>query len=73
MSNFSLSYDYKKKEKKDKDREIFISIRNRNENSLLEIKKNGNLVEFFTYWRNEKTTKFVLPLELFEKIYKDIM
>ncbi|KFN04330.1 hypothetical protein D0U04_00400 [Bacillus clarus] len=70
MINFSLNYDYKHKEKKDE--KSFVSIRDRGENALLEVKKSGDTVEIVTYWRSDKTTKFSLPLELFEKLYKDI-
>ncbi|GAB6520499.1 hypothetical protein [Bacillus cereus] len=70
MSNFNLNYDYKQSEKRNG--ENFVSIRDKGENALLEVKKNGNTVEIVTYWRGDKTTKFSLPLELFEKLYKDI-
>ncbi|MGG2091548.1 hypothetical protein AB1283_02230 [Bacillus sp. S13(2024)] len=50
-----------------------MSVRDKSENSLLEVEKKGDRVEIVTYWRNEKTTKFTLPLELFEKISKDII
>ena len=49
-----------------------MSVRDKGENALLEVEKKGNQVNIVTYWRNEKTTKFSLPLELFEKMYKDI-
>jgi hypothetical protein len=71
MSNFSLNYDYKQKDKKNGN--SFVSVRDKGENALLEVEKKGNNIEIVTYWRNEKTTKFTLPLELFEKMYKDII
>jgi len=70
MSNFSFNYDYKHREKKDG--KSFVSIRDKGENALLEVKKSENTVEIVTYWRSDKTTKFSLPLELFEKLYEDI-
>jgi hypothetical protein len=70
MSYFHLNYDYKQKEKKNGN--SFISVRDKGENALLEVEKKGNQVDIVTYWRNEKTTKFSLPIELFEKMYKDI-
>lgn len=71
MSNFSLIYDYKKKKKNNGNRSV--SIRDKGENALLEVEKKGNQVEIVTYWRGDKTTKFTLPLELFERMYNDII
>jgi hypothetical protein len=50
-----------------------VSIRDKGENALLEVEKKGNQVEIVTYWRGDKTTKFTLPLELFERMYNDII
>lgn len=66
----SLNYDYKQKEKRNGD--SFVSVRDKGENALLEVQRKGNTVEIVTYWRSDKTTKFSLPLELFEKLYEDI-
>ncbi|SDM50735.1 hypothetical protein SAMN04488137_0476 [Fictibacillus solisalsi] len=71
MGSFSLNYDYKHKEKKNGNR--FVSVRDKGENALLEVEKKGNQIELVTYWQNDKTTKFKLPLELFEKMYKDMI
>ncbi|PAD84565.1 hypothetical protein CHH57_04045 [Niallia circulans] len=66
-----MNYEYKQTEKKNGDR--LISVRDIGENALLEVEKKGNMVEIITNWQNFKTTKYSLPVELFEKIYKDIM
>ncbi len=65
-----IYYDYKQQNKRNGN--IFVSIRDKGENALLEVEKKGDQVDIITNWRNEKTTKFSLPLELFEKLYKDI-
>lgn len=65
-----MSYEYKEKEKKDG---LCVSIRDRGENSLLEVEIKRNNVEIVTYVRNEKTTHFKMPLELFELMYKKLM
>lgn len=70
MNYLNLNYDYKQKEKKYGNR--IVSVRDKGENSLLEVVKKGNQVELITYWRNDKTTKFTIPIELFEKMFKDI-
>jgi hypothetical protein len=70
MNQLNLNFEYKQKEKKNGNR--FVSVRDKGENALLVVEKKGNLVEIITYWKNEKTTKFTIPLELFEKIYNDI-
>ncbi|NRD81089.1 hypothetical protein HPT25_27740 [Bacillus sp. BRMEA1] len=70
MSNFGFNYEYKQKEKKNGN--SFVSVRDIGENSLLEVVKKGNTVEIITNIMNFKTTKFSLPLELFEKMYNDI-
>ncbi|KSU85925.1 hypothetical protein AS030_02695 [Fictibacillus enclensis] len=66
-----MNYDYKHKEKKNGN--SFVSVRDKGENALLEVEKKGNQIELVTYWQNDKTTKFKLPLELFEKMYKDMI
>ncbi|AYV69823.1 hypothetical protein C2I06_02620 [Niallia circulans] len=66
-----MNYEYKQTEKKNGDR--LISVRDIGENALLEVEKKGNMVEIITNWQNFKTTKYSLPVELFEKIHKDIM
>lgn len=71
MSNFGFNYEYKQKERKNGN--SLISVRDIGENALLEVEKKGNKVEIKTNWMNEKTTKFSLPLELFDKLYKDII
>ncbi|WP_328587383.1 hypothetical protein [Gottfriedia luciferensis] len=70
MNYMNLNYEYKQKEKKNGNR--FVTVRDKGENSLLEVERKGNQVEIITYWKNEKTTKFTIPLELFEKMFKDI-
>lgn len=66
-----MNYEYKEKVKKNGNQ--FISIRDKGENSLLEVERKGNLIELVTYWRNENTTRFTIPLDLFEKIYKGMI
>lgn len=70
MSNFSLNYDYK--QNVNKNGNCFVSVRDKGENALLEVEKKGDQIEIVTR-RNEKTTKFSIPLELFENMYKDII
>ncbi len=70
MKNSNIYYDYKQKEKKNGNK--LILVRDKGENALLEVEKKGDQVEIVTYWQNEKTTRFSLPLELFEKLYEDI-
>ncbi|PFH90723.1 hypothetical protein [Bacillus sp. AFS088145] len=70
MKYINLNYEYKQKEKKNGNR--FVSVRDKGENSLLEVEKKGNQVEIITYWKNENTTKFIIPLELFKKMINDI-
>jgi len=60
-----MNYEYKEKEKKNRNQ--FVSIRDKGENPLLEVERKGNQIEIVTYWRNEKTTKFAMPVDLFEK------
>jgi hypothetical protein len=70
LSHFSINYDYKQKEKKNGGH--FVSIRDNVESALLEVEKKGNQVKMVIY-RSEKTNKFTLPLELFERMYNDII
>ncbi|MEH7419454.1 hypothetical protein V7266_29935 [Neobacillus drentensis] len=65
-----MNYEYKEKEKKNG---LYVSIRDKGENSLLEVVRKGNQVEIVTYVRNDKTTKFTLPVELFEKMSKGLI
>jgi hypothetical protein len=65
-----MNYEYKEKEKK---KGLYVSIRDNGENSLLEVERKGNQVEIVTYIRNEKTTKFTIPVELFEKLSKGMI
>ena len=65
-----MNYEYKEKEKKNGQ---FASNRAKGENSLLEVERKGNQVEIVTYVRNEKTTKFTMPVELFEKLSKEMI
>ncbi|MGX9136151.1 hypothetical protein ACWV26_17665 [Rummeliibacillus sp. JY-2-4R] len=71
MSNHNLFYDYKQQYKRNGN--VFVAIRDKGENALLEVEKKGDQVDIITNWRNEKTTKFSLPLELLEKLYNDII
>ncbi|KMY50215.1 hypothetical protein [Peribacillus loiseleuriae] len=66
-----MNYEYK--EKVNKNGNQFASIRDKGENSLLEVERKGNQIELVTYWRNEKTTKITIPVDLFEKIYKGMI
>ncbi|MGG0940701.1 hypothetical protein ABE143_00185 [Bacillus subtilis] len=62
--------DYIYKEKKNGNR--LISIRDKWENALTEFEQKGNQIDIVINYRNEKTTKFSLPIETFEKVYQDI-
>lgn len=62
--------DYIYKEKKNGNR--IISIRDKWENALIEFEEKGNQIDIVINYRNEKTTKFSLPIETFEKVYQDI-
>ncbi|NRE92820.1 hypothetical protein HRF54_17120 [Bacillus subtilis] len=62
--------DYIYKEKKNGNR--IISIRVKWENAFIEFEQNGNQIDIVINYRNEKTTKFSLPIETFEKVYQDI-
>lgn len=65
-----MNYEYKEKEKKNGNQ--FVSIRDKGENSLLEVEKKGNKIEIITYYRNEKTTRFTIPVDLFELMAKSM-
>ena len=65
-----MNYKYKEKEKKNGNQ--FVSIRDKGENSLLEVEKKGNKIEIITYYRNEKTTRFTIPVDLFELMAKSM-
>ncbi|MCY9377005.1 hypothetical protein MOF34_18360 [Bacillus sp. T17B1] len=62
--------DYIYKEKKNGNR--IISIRDKWENALIEFEQIGNQIDIMINYRNEKTTKFSLPIETFERVYHDI-
>ncbi|UQZ48046.1 hypothetical protein M1D69_00325 [Bacillus sp. PK3-037] len=62
--------DYIYKEKKNGNR--LISIRDKWENALIEFEQKGNQIDIVINYRNEKTTKFSLPIETFERAYHDI-
>ncbi|MBG9490202.1 hypothetical protein MKS87_21855 [Bacillus subtilis] len=62
--------DYIYKEKKNGNR--IISIRDKWENALIEFEQKGNQIDIVINYRNEKTTKFSLPIETFDKVYQDI-
>lgn len=64
-----MNYIYKKKEKKNGN--CIISIRDKWENALIEFEQKNNQIEIVINYRNEKTTKFSLPIETFEKVYED--
>lgn len=57
--------DYIYKEKKNGNR--IISIRDKWENALIEFEEKGNQIDIVINYRNEKTTKFSLPIELLRK------
>ncbi|MFJ7825729.1 hypothetical protein [Psychrobacillus sp. NPDC096623] len=40
---------------------------------MAQVERKGNQVEIVTYVRNEKTTKFTMPVELFEKLSKEMI
>ncbi len=65
-----MNYIYKKKEKKNGN--CIISIRDKWENALIEFEQKNNQIEIMINYRNEKTTKFSLPIETLEKVYEDI-
>jgi len=65
-----MNYEYKVKEKKNG---RYVLIRDKGENSLLEVERKGDQVEIITYVRNEKTTKFTIPVELFAKMSKGMI
>jgi hypothetical protein len=62
--------DYLYKEKKNGNR--IISIRDKWENALIEFEQKGNQIDIVINYRNEKTTRFSLPIETFERVYYDI-
>ncbi|MEC1549889.1 hypothetical protein P9D77_16450 [Bacillus rugosus] len=62
--------EYIYKEKKNGNR--IISIRDKWENALIEFEQKGNQIDIVINYRNEKTTKFSLPIETFERVYHDI-
>ncbi|AXC55073.1 hypothetical protein [Bacillus subtilis] len=62
--------DYIYKEKKNGNR--IISIRDKWENAFIEFEQKGNQIDIVINYRNEKTTKFSLPIETLEKVYQDI-
>lgn len=65
-----MNYNYKLQQRKNGNH--YVSVRDNGENALLEVEKIGDQVKIVTYWRNDSTTRFTLPLELFEKLYNDI-
>ncbi|MBM7655925.1 hypothetical protein [Neobacillus cucumis] len=65
-----MIYEFKEKEKKNGP---YFSVRDNGENSLIEVERKGNQVEIVTYVRNDKTTKFTMPLEMFERMTKRIL
>lgn len=65
----NIRYKY---QKKNKSKNTFVSIRDSFQNCLLEVEKKGDSISIVTYWRNEKTTKFILPIDFFEKLYLDM-
>ncbi|MEC1624679.1 hypothetical protein P9E08_04715 [Bacillus mojavensis] len=62
--------EYIYKEKKNGNR--IISIRDKWENALIEFEQKGNQIDIVINYRNEKTTRFSLPIETFERVYHDI-
>lgn len=61
----NIRYKYQQKDD-------FVSIRDKFENGSLEIERKGDSVSIVTYSRNEKVTKFTLPINIFKKLYVDI-
>lgn len=66
-----MNYQYK--EKKRRNGNQFISIRDIGVNALLEVERKGTQVEIVTYCGTDKTTKFTMPLNLFEKLSKEMI
>lgn len=62
--------EYIYKEKKNGNR--IISVRDKWENALIEFEQKGNQIDIVINYRNEKTTRFSLPIETFERVYYDI-
>ncbi|MEC1669497.1 hypothetical protein [Bacillus mojavensis] len=62
--------EYIYKEKKNGNR--IISVRDKWENALIEFEQKGNQIDIVINFRNEKTTRFSLPIETFERVYYDI-
>lgn len=66
-----MSYDYNYNKKETKKSNTLVTVRDYGENALLEVERKGDTVEIVTR-RNEKTSKFTLPIALFEQLYQDI-
>ncbi|KLK97877.1 hypothetical protein XJ18_18565 [Bacillus pumilus] len=65
-----MDYVYQKKEKKNGN--CVISVRDRWENSIIEFEKKQHHIDIVVNYRNDKTTKYSIPIEIFEKVYDDL-
>ena len=65
-----MQYEYKEKAKKNGKA---VSVRDTWENALLEAEVKGDQVKLITNIRNDYTTHFSMPIELFERLYRDLM
>ncbi|CAM5500502.1 hypothetical protein [Bacillus safensis] len=65
-----MDYVYQKKEKKNGN--CVISVRDRWENSIIEFEKRQYHIDIVVNYRNDKTTKYSIPIEIFEKVCDDL-
>lgn len=65
-----MDYVYQKKEKKNGN--CVISVRDRWENSIIEFEKKQHHIDIVVNYRNDKTTKYSIPIDICEKVYDDL-
>ncbi|WOV86867.1 hypothetical protein QWT69_13445 [Sporosarcina oncorhynchi] len=65
-----MHFEYKEMAKKNGKT---VSVRDTWENALLEAEVKGDQVKLVTNVHNDKTTHFSMPVELFERMYRDLM